>query len=64
MLQVRLLLHSLSHCLAGDLSCDWNYLSVYEFPFPSQMLLEEASGISHECTSRYFSHEVSAINRE
>lgn len=64
MLKVKLLLCTLSCCLAGDLSCDWNYLSAYEFPFLSQMLLEKASGISHECTSCYFSCEVSAINRE
>lgn len=62
-LKVRHLLCSLFCCLEGDLRCDWNYLSVYEFLFPSQTLLEKASGISHECNSHYFYHKVSAVNR-
>lgn len=55
---------SLPRCLAGAWRCDWNYLSAYEFPLPSQMLLEEASGIFLECTSCYFYHTFSAMNRE
>lgn len=55
---------SLPRCLAGAWRCDWNHLSAYEFPLPSQTLLEEASGISCKCTSCYFYQKFSAINRE